>query len=220
MKSQNRIPQQFIVRIAVKNEAGVVTGEREVITYAGLLAVAHELGLTEIDTSIEEMPTEANGHVAVVRAVAKGKPGTFTGIGDASPQNVNRKVVRHLLRVAETRAKARALRDLCNINMLALEELGGDDDIELEPHVRQQQQPHQPRREERRVVPISDAQKRALWRKALTLGHEGDAAQRFLTERLGVDPARATREQASRLLDALSDEERQLRANGSAHAAE
>lgn len=221
--SKNRIPQQFIVRIPVKNESGAVIGEREFITYAGLLAVAHEIGLDEINTTIVQMPTDGNGHTAVVRAIAKGKPGLFTGLGDANPSNVNRKVARHLLRVAETRGKARALRDLCNINIVALEELGGDDDLDLEPLLTSGQA-RQPRRDERpqerRVIPITDAQKRALWRKALTLGYEGDAARAFLTQRLGLDPAKATREQASRLLDALSQEERVHRSNGVDDAAE
>ena len=215
--SKNKIPQQFIVRIAMKNEAGAVVGEREFITYAGLLAVAHEIGLDEIHTTVLQMPTETNGQSAVVRAIAKGKPGLFTGLGDACPSNVGRKVARHLLRVAETRAKARALRDLCNINIVALEELGGDDDLDIEP-LRAANQP--PRRDERRVVPISDAQKRALWRKALVLGYEGDAARAFLAQRLGVDPARATRQQASRLLDALSEEERAQQSRGVDDAAE
>lgn len=218
--SKNKIPPQFIVRIPVKNESGAVVGERELITYAGLLAVAHDIGLDEINTTILQMPTEANGQTAVVRAIAKGKPGLFTGLGDATPANVNRKVVRHLLRVAETRAKARALRDLCNINIVALEELGGDEDVDLDAAVPASREPRG-HRDERRVVPISDAQKRALWRKALALGHEGDAARAFLTQRLGVDPAKATREQASRLLDALSQEERVAqRASGADHAAE
>lgn len=215
----NKIPREFIVRIAVKNESGAVTGEREFITFAGLLAVAHDIGLDEINTTILQMPTDANGQAAVVRAIAKGKPGLFTGLGDANPGNVNRKVARHLLRVAETRAKARALRDLCNINMLAIEELGGDDDFDVEPPRASRPQPHV-RRDDRRVVPISDAQKRALWRKALALGREGPAAHAFIAERLGVDPAKATREQASRLLDALAQEERAQQGNGAEHAAE
>ncbi len=203
MKHTKQIPPQFIVRIAIKNDAGAVVGEREYISYNGLLAVAHEIGLDAIDTSIEEMPSEANGQTAVVRAVAKGKPGSFSGLGDASPSNVNRKVARHLLRVAETRAKARALRDLCNINMLAIEELGADDEAELGPPATAPRQAGP-----RQGSLLSDNQKRALWRKAHALGHEGDAAHRFLGERLGCDPARATREQASKLLDSLSAEER------------
>lgn len=53
---------------------------------------------------------------------------TFSGIGDASPQNVSRNIVPHLIRMSETRAKARALRDAVNVGATSLEELSGDDD--------------------------------------------------------------------------------------------
>lgn len=46
---------------------------------------------------------------------------------------------------------------------------------------------------------------------------EGDAAHAFLAKRLGVPPERVTKEQASKLLDALSEAER---ANGAGDAAE
>lgn len=54
--------------------------------------------------------------------------GRFGGLGDANPGNVNRRVAAHLIRMAETRAKARALRDAVNIGVVALEELGGEDE--------------------------------------------------------------------------------------------
>jgi hypothetical protein len=234
--NKNKIASQFIVHINTREEDGS-SRVREFITYAGLLAVAHDVGLEEMNTTVVQMPTDGNGQTAVIRAIAKGKPGLFTGLGDANPQNVNRKVAKHLLRVAETRAKARALRDFCNINVVALEELG-DEDVEFvspprqQPvHVAQQhqQQPAQPmqqsrergvtRIDDRRDGTISDAQKRALWRKALTLGYEGPRAHAFLLERLGVEPSRATRMQASRLLDVLSEEERRASQAGG-HAAE
>ena len=232
--NKNKIASQFIVHINTREEDGS-SRVREFITYAGLLAVAHDIGLEEINTTVVQMPTDTNGQTAVIRAIAKGKPGLFTGLGDANPQNVNRKVAKHLLRVAETRAKARALRDFCNINVVALEELG-DEDLEFvspprqQPPVQQQhqQQPAQSaqqlergvtRIDDRRDGTISDAQKRALWRKALTLGYEGPRAHAFLLERLGVEPSRATRMQASRLLDVLSEEERRVSQAGG-HAAE
>ena len=230
--NKNRIASQFIVHINTREEDGS-SRVREFITYAGLLAVAHDIGLEEMNTTVVQMPTDGNGQTAVIRAIAKGKPGLFTGLGDANPQNVNRKVAKHLLRVAETRAKARALRDFCNINVVALEELG-DEDLEFVSPPRQQQSvPMQQqsvqavqqlergvtRIDDRRDGTISDAQKRALWRKALTLGYEGPRAHAFLLERLGVEPSRATRMQASRLLDVLSEEERRASQAGG-HAAE
>ncbi len=230
--NKNRIASQVIVHINTREEDGS-SRVREFITYAGLLAVAHDIGLEEMNTTVVQMPTDGNGQTAVIRAIAKGKPGLFTGLGDANPQNVNRKVAKHLLRVAETRAKARALRDFCNINVVALEELG-DEDLEFVSPPRQQQSvPMQQqsvqavqqlergvtRIDDRRDGTISDAQKRALWRKALTLGYEGPRAHAFLLERLGVEPSRATRMQASRLLDVLSEEERRASQAGG-HAAE
>jgi hypothetical protein len=222
-----KLNAEFIVKIALKNDRGEVVGEKEFVTYPGLLALAHELGLEEIHTTIIQMPTDANGQTVVIRAVAKGKPGLYTGIGDASPLNTNRKVARHLIRVAETRAKARALRDLCNINLVALEELGGDEDLDDERreapatsigrhHTPQGAANGQPRR----TVPATDPQRRALFRRAYELGYEGRDAAGFLAQRLGVDIERATREQASKLLDELAAEERRGRANGGDHAAE
>jgi hypothetical protein len=88
--------------------------------YAGLLDLAHERGLLSIETVLVQLPTEANGNVAVVQATvrlsdAQGVLRTFQGIGDAAPGNVNRMMAPHILRMAETRAKARALRDAVNV---------------------------------------------------------------------------------------------------------
>jgi hypothetical protein len=47
-----------------------------------------------------------------------------SGIGDASSENVSKMMLTAILRMAETRAKARALRDLLGVKMVALEELG------------------------------------------------------------------------------------------------
>lgn len=113
------------------------SGKRYVL-FAGLLDEAHTRGLLGIDTELLQIPEESNGNRAIVKAVvqieeeAKGSdPGrirTFAGTGDASPDNVGRSIQPHLLRMAETRAKARALRDAVNIGATALEEISDSDD--------------------------------------------------------------------------------------------
>lgn len=100
-------------------------GKRFVL-YAGLLEEAHERGLRGIETELLQTPSAENGEVAVVKAAVRTEDGRFSGIGDASPQNVSRNIAPHLIRMAETRAKARALRDAINVGVTALEELDGD----------------------------------------------------------------------------------------------
>jgi hypothetical protein len=219
-----RLNPEFVIQIASRNERGETTGEKEFVTYAGLLALAHDLGLEEIHTTILQMPTEANEHTAVVRAIAKGKPGLYSGLGDASPANTNRKVARHLIRVAETRAKARALRDLTNVSLVAFEELGGDDDTEdtrrEPPHARHTAPTPITDAERRRPVPASDAQRRALFRLAYDAGYQAREAGAFLAQRLGMDVDKASREAASALIDKLVAEGQRRTQNGGRDAAE
>jgi len=107
---------------------------RDFVLYAGLLDLAHRKGLRGIATSIVQIPTELNGMVAIVHAVVTMEldgddaliTGDFMGLGDASPSNVTRMMAPHLIRMAETRAKARALRDAVNVGMTSFEELGDD----------------------------------------------------------------------------------------------
>lgn len=100
------------------------------VLYAGLLALAHERGLKAITTTLVQIPNELNDSVAICYATVETEQGTFTGIGDASPKTTNRMIAPHSIRMAETRAKARALRDAVNIGLTALEELGSDEEPE------------------------------------------------------------------------------------------
>ena len=118
---------------------------KEYVLYQGLLDEAHSQGLKEIVTTIVQIPNDLNGHVAVVHAAVETAKGRFSGIGDADPGNVNRMMVNAIIRMAETRAKARALRDAINVGMVALEELPGDDDAP--PPDRRADPPRQERRD-------------------------------------------------------------------------
>lgn len=104
---------------------------KQFVLYSGLLAMSHEQGLKSIITGLVQIPNETNKNVAICTAtVTLEKDGVlreFHGIGDAAPNNVAPAMQTCLIRLAETRAKARAMRDAVNVGMAALEELNDDD---------------------------------------------------------------------------------------------
>ncbi len=113
----------------MREEFMIMRQGKQYVLFAGLLDEAHQKGLRSIDTDLVQVPTEENGNVAVVKATVEMEDGrNFSGIGDASPENVGRNIVPHIIRMAETRAKARALRDAVNVGATALEELSDSDD--------------------------------------------------------------------------------------------
>lgn len=106
---------------------------RQFVLYAGLLDEAHAHGLKAIRTQLSQVPSDANGNVAICHAIVETDCGTFEAFGDAAPNNVARNIVPHLIRMAETRAKARALRDAINVGVLAAEETEDDDQPQPQP---------------------------------------------------------------------------------------
>ena len=98
---------------------------RESIAYADLLKLAHDEGLKSIATELVLQPSEDNGRLAIVKAAVETERGHFEGLGDADPGSVDDFLAPHLIRVAETRAKARALRDAVNCGVVSSEELDG-----------------------------------------------------------------------------------------------
>ncbi|MDM8539299.1 hypothetical protein QUF70_21295, partial [Desulfobacterales bacterium HSG17] len=103
---------------------------KDFVLYAGVLDLATQKGLLKLEVELLQFPTKENNNEAICRAVAEGKNGeVFSDIGDANPFNCTDLIAKHLIRMASTRAKGRALRDMCNIGIACLEELDSLDDI-------------------------------------------------------------------------------------------
>jgi hypothetical protein len=100
---------------------------KEFVLYQGLLDLSHQKGLKKLSVQLLQFPSEENGREAICLATAETHAGEiFSDVGDANPTNTDSSITPHLVRMASTRAKARALRDLNNIGMTALEELDSD----------------------------------------------------------------------------------------------
>jgi hypothetical protein len=96
---------------------------RPFIRFEGLLSLAYERGLVELTTTVVTV-TET---MAVCQAVARFKDGlVVTDIGDATPGNVRAHLKPHWIRIAATRASARALRRGLNIDACSVDELGDE----------------------------------------------------------------------------------------------
>lgn len=112
------------------------------VTYEGLLDLAHQRGLLSLDVELLQFPNEENNMTAIARAIATTDKERFSDIGDASPKSVNNMLAPHIIRMASTRAKARALRDLTNVGMTSVEELSLEDNIaEAEEHYGPEESP-------------------------------------------------------------------------------
>jgi len=238
----------YIVRLKIHDENGRVVGEVEAITYKGLLALAHEDGLKSVSTELLQRPGSDNGNLAIVAATVRTNKGRFAGIGDASPENVNRRIVPHIIRMAETRSIARALRIAVNVGEVALEELGEDVSVsdarpdqpaEREGHSEpgnhgnrgngasrspranggRDDNPTHAAPDDRRAM--SDMQRKLLFRLAYELGSARDQAADVVLDALGVERfEHATRVEASRAIEQLKQKAEARRGNGQSHHSE
>lgn len=99
---------------------------KDFVTYPGLLDAAHNNNLLSIETELLQAPRGDNDNTAIAIAKVNLDGKIFTGIGDANEKNTGAFVKNHIIRMAETRAKARALRDALNIAECSAEELADD----------------------------------------------------------------------------------------------
>jgi len=114
----------------MKSEFLIQRNGKIFVLYAGLLDLAHERGLRDIRVELVQAPSAENSFVAIAKAIVtvahNDTFAIFEEIGDASAANTSKAIAPHIIRMAATRAKARALRDAMNIGVTALEELKGD----------------------------------------------------------------------------------------------
>src|SRR5579871_6384322 len=77
--------------------------------YAELLRLATSGGLQELESTIVQIPTDQNGHHAVVLAGARTGKAIFRAVGEAWRDTLPPPLRAQTLTVAEMRAKTRAL---------------------------------------------------------------------------------------------------------------
>jgi len=119
-KRKPELDERFIIQIE----------GQDFVKFQGLLDLGHQKGISQINVEPLQLPTSDNGNFAICKATVVSKSGeSFTDIGDANPGNCSSKVVKHLLRLASTRAIARSLRTFTNIGMTCLDELGDLNDV-------------------------------------------------------------------------------------------
>jgi hypothetical protein len=187
----------------VREEFLITRQGKQYVLFAGLLNEFHEQYFNKsIETELVQVPNPENGNVAVVKAVVEGtsvdkdgveERGKFSGIGDASPENVGRNIAPHIIRMAETRAKARALRDAVNVGMTALEEINESESDNGPAPQRQQaarkpQRAAEPTRQDAEGAPTKSQLQRLKW----VLGKRGIDEHKFEESNGAIDEMSAT----------------------------
>lgn len=112
----------------ISDEHIITIDGKPYVKYGGLLEAAHRSGLTDLKVKLIQSPTRENGYTAVCEATAvvktRSREKVYVEIGDASPSSIgDPRLSPHAIRIAATRAKARALRDALRISICSVEEL-------------------------------------------------------------------------------------------------
>ncbi len=116
--AESKVPAKYLKKIQGK----------DFVLFEGLLEIAHTEGLKVVDTELVQAPSKDNGMLAIVKATVETEKGIFGALGDASPESCEKPMQPHLVRLADTRAIARAMRLAVNIGMTSSVEMGSESD--------------------------------------------------------------------------------------------
>ena len=94
--------------------------DKEFVVFEGLLDMFHRNGGKDVSTELIKVTGKGT---VIFKAVVSGERGAFEAHGDANAENVNSMIAPHFIRMAETRAIARAMRLYNNIGMTSAEEI-------------------------------------------------------------------------------------------------
>jgi len=103
------------------------TDRKPIAKYAQVLAMQHQF-ITSILAEIIQLPSAENGGMAVFKCTVTIErdgqdPRVFVSHGDAAPDSVSPDMRPNIVRIAETRAKARAIKDAIGFTGLVAEEM-------------------------------------------------------------------------------------------------
>jgi len=113
---------------------------KEYVSVNGLLALGNHKGIRDIVIDIVQFPNKDNEMTAILKATVHGYSwdpvenkivsATYSAHGDANAKNISTPAIAvHYIRMAETRALGRVLRNYTNIGMTTIEEI--DSVVEL-----------------------------------------------------------------------------------------
>ncbi len=151
-------------------------------THEQLVAGAASEGITTITTELLAYNVEQGW--AIVQATAVGERGTFQGLGDCTPNNANRGIAPHFVRMAETRAVNRALRLYLGQGMVSLEELT---DAPAPEQRRSAQKTTSAPEQKTPEQKANDTQVQGFYGALRDLGVQPEVFDSFATQGLGID---------------------------------
>jgi hypothetical protein len=168
--------------------------KKEAVKAVGLLVLGHEKGIKNLTTEVLQFPNKDNGGVCIVQANLIGYAwspadkkiveANFSAIGDASRENCSSMVADSFIRMAETRAVGRVLRNYTNIGMLCSDEVGSATED---------------------IVPlINPNQINMIWTLMKKYGVEKEQAREITFNTCGKSDARSlTEEEANHVINAM-----------------